>query len=144
VQTTWYPSRFVRTSVGYAWSHFEFEDEQHAGNRVPGTPPHRVMGDLSVTVPGGVVALVRLEGVSRYFVDSSNEHVNEGYAVADVQAGHEGIGLGRDFRIHPFVRINNVTDTQYNGSVVVNASADRFYEPAAGRVWQAGINVTWR
>jgi iron complex outermembrane receptor protein len=39
------------------------------------------------------------------------------------------------------VRVNNLLDRTYAGSVIVGDSNGRFFEPAPGRNWFAGINV---
>ena len=46
------------------------------------------------------------------------------------------------WRLAEFVRIDNITDRQYVGSVIVADSNSRFYEPAPGRNWLAGVNAS--
>ncbi len=41
----------------------------------------------------------------------------------------------------PFVGVLNLFDRRYAGSVVVNASGGRFYEPAPGRNLVVGLRV---
>ena len=41
-----------------------------------------------------------------------------------------------------FVGINNIFNVRYNGSIVPNAFANRFFEPAAGRVLFLGLKRT--
>ena len=40
-----------------------------------------------------------------------------------------------------YVRVNNVTDLNYVGSVIVGDTNGRFFEPAPGRNWFAGVSV---
>ena len=68
-----------------------------------------------------------------------------GYAVFNWRAAysHE-IG---NWQIEPFARIDNLTDREYIGSLIVNADANRrYYEPAPDRQWLLGIAVQhqWR
>jgi iron complex outermembrane receptor protein len=51
---------------------------------------------------------------------------------------------GRNWRVTGFVRVNNVSDRQYIGSVIVSDANNRFYEPAPGRNWLAGISGEFR
>jgi iron complex outermembrane recepter protein len=48
------------------------------------------------------------------------------------------------FRIDAFVRVNNVFDEGYVGSIIVNDGNSRFFEPGSGRAVLAGINVKWQ
>jgi iron complex outermembrane recepter protein len=40
-----------------------------------------------------------------------------------------------------FVRVNNVFDRKYAGSVIVGDANGRFFEPAPGRNWFVGVSV---
>jgi len=42
-----------------------------------------------------------------------------------------------------FVRLDNIFDHQYVGSVIVGDSNGRFYESAPGRNWLAGISARY-
>jgi iron complex outermembrane recepter protein len=41
------------------------------------------------------------------------------------------------------LRIDNLTDRKYIGSVIVNANLKRFFEPAPGRQWGLGLSATY-
>ncbi|HHU9729232.1 TPA: hypothetical protein ACUKZF_004553, partial [Escherichia coli] len=43
-----------------------------------------------------------------------------------------------------FGRVDNLFDKEYVGSVIVNESNGRYYEPAPGRNYGVGINIAWR
>jgi iron complex outermembrane receptor protein len=45
-------------------------------------------------------------------------------------------------RPRAFFRIDNLLDKRYVGSVIVNEANARFFEPAPGRHWLAGVD--WR
>lgn len=64
-----------------------------------------------------------------------------GYAIANLRAG-----LERRFgalNLKGFVRLDNIFDHQYVGSVIVGDSNGRFYESAPGRNWLAGISARY-
>ena len=69
-----------------------------------------------------------------------SEHYDQ--EVIDLYAGHTGLPLGQA-RLQPFLRLENVFNATYNGSVVVNAFGGRFFEPAPGRSLQAGVNLAF-
>ena len=57
----------------------------------------------------------------------------------------EVIGLDHlyaDWSLNGFARVDNLFDKNYAGSVIVNDSNSRFFEPADGRNWSAGIKLT--
>ncbi len=137
----WMPRAWLTLRAVYAGSRFVFDDEALAGNRLPGIPPHRFFGDVRVEW-GGWWTRLALERVSAYFVNDANTEKNDGYAVVDVYAGHEGLTVGR-VRLQPFARVGNVFDERYSGSVSINAFGGRFFEPAPGRTFEAGLNVTY-
>ncbi len=43
-----------------------------------------------------------------------------------------------------FVRIDNLTDRKYVGSVIVNDGNNRFFEPGLGRAVSVGVEVARR
>ncbi|EST78901.1 TonB-dependent receptor, partial [Escherichia coli ECA-0157] len=43
-----------------------------------------------------------------------------------------------------FGRVDNLFDKEYVGSVIVNESNGRYYEPAPGRNYGVGVNIAWR
>jgi iron complex outermembrane receptor protein len=43
-----------------------------------------------------------------------------------------------------FVRLDNLTDRAYVGSVIVNEGNSRFFEPGPGRSWVLGLNARYR
>jgi len=45
--------------------------------------------------------------------------------------------------LRAYARLNNVADIDYVGSVIVGDVNGRYFEPAPGRNWMAGINVDY-
>jgi iron complex outermembrane receptor protein len=42
-----------------------------------------------------------------------------------------------------FAGIGNLLDRQYIGSVIVNETSGRYYEPAPGRTFEVGFSWRW-
>jgi len=51
---------------------------------------------------------------------------------------------GERWRLSGFLRIDNLFDRQYAGSVIVGDSNGRYYESAPGRNWLAGVTLKHR
>lgn len=49
-----------------------------------------------------------------------------------------------NWRINEYVRVESIFDKDYIGSVKVNDSKLRYFEPAAGRNYLIGVNATYR
>jgi iron complex outermembrane receptor protein len=59
--------------------------------------------------------------------------------VANLVAGL--VQRGERWRVTEFVRIDNIADRNYAGSVIVNEGNGRFYEPAPGRNYLIGVQA---
>jgi iron complex outermembrane receptor protein len=134
-------------SLAYTYSNFKFDEfvtdaGDFSGNRVPGVPPHQLHARLGYARGTGPSGSLRLTATDDYFVDSANENRNDGYAIVDLRLGYTAHTAG--FEIVPFLGINNILDVRYNSSVVVNAIAGRYYEPAPGRNLYAGLRLRTR
>ena len=73
--------------------------------------------------------------------NNANSIKSDGFTVLDVYLAHSDWNMGR-VTLHPFVRIQNILDTQYVRSLVVNAFGGRYFEPAEGRSIQGGIGIS--
>ena len=47
------------------------------------------------------------------------------------------------FTFEPFVRVNNINNKAYIGSLIVNGSGGRYYEPAPKHNWLAGLGMEY-
>jgi iron complex outermembrane receptor protein len=74
---------------------------------------------------------------SRVPVDDLNSEFADAYAVFNLVVGLVQPGPG--WRISEYVRLDNLADRDYVGSVIVNEGNRRFYEPAPGRSVTAGV-----
>lgn len=114
-----------------------------AGNKLPGVPPSSLYGELVWRHPAsGFHSGAELRRNGKVFVDDANSEAAAAYTVWNLRAGFEQ--RGRNWRLSEFVRIDNVADHKYVGSVIVADGNRRFYEPAPGRNWLVGVNASVR
>ena len=100
----------------------------------------RPSGQLSWRAPAsGFNVLLEAQHRSQVAVDDVNSAYADAYTVANFAFGFEQRAGKWD--TSEFVRVNNLADTKYIGSVIVNASADRYYEPAPGRNAMVGVQA---
>ncbi len=135
----WHASPGLDVQATYTGNRSIFQDGNLENNRVPGVPDHR----LFTSVTGETHDLwVRLsfDAVSDYYADNENTAVSEGYTLFDVRAGYHGLSLG-SAQLRPYAEVSNLFDTQYNGSVSINANGN-YFEPGPGRAYKVGVTLT--
>ena len=87
-------------------------------------------------------AAIEARRVSQMYVDDRNSDAASGYTLVNLRAGLEQ--RSSKWTITEFFRIDNVANNRYAGSVIVNETNGRFFEPAPGRTWTAGISAAFR
>ena len=130
----------VDAQAAYTGSRFVFDNDPNDDNRIPGVPDHHLYAGLRAK-HNDFWGQLTAEVASDLYTDDGNATQNDGYVVIDLYAGHTGLRLG-SARLQPFVKVANVFDAAYVGSVVVNAFGGRYFEPAPGRTVQAGVNLS--
>ena len=113
------------------------------GNYLPGVPQTSVFGEL-VWKPRDWVSTA-LEGMYRsqvYVEDTNQKKTAPAYSVFNWRARFEQ--NIEHWTFHQTLRLDNLLDRQYVGSVIVGDGNDRFYEAAPGRSWYAGAGVQYR
>ncbi|HZY20460.1 MAG TPA: TonB-dependent receptor [Ramlibacter sp.] len=114
-----------------------------AGNRIPGVPARTAFAELAWRHrPLGLLAAVELRHVGRIYANDLNDESAERSTTANVRVSLSQ-PLGR-WTLSEFLRVDNVTDRQYVGSVIVNEGNRRYYESAPGRTWLVGVNAAYR
>jgi len=112
------------------------------GNNLPGVPRTTVFAELKWQ-PREWVSTA-LEGLYRskvYVEDSNNEKPAPAYSVFNWRARFEQ--QVEHWTFHQTLRLDNLLDRQYVGSVIVGDGNLRFYEAAPGRAWYAGAGVEY-
>jgi iron complex outermembrane receptor protein len=113
-----------------------------AGAKLPGVPKSVLQADLAWRERrSGFHAAVELRRSDKVYVNEANTDAAPAYTVANLRAGFEQ--RGRNWTLSEFVRVDNLGDRHYSGSVIVAAAGGRFFEPAPGRNYAAGIAGSW-
>lgn len=110
------------------------------GNKLPGVPSRSLYGELAWKGTSGFSAAVEALANSKVYVEDTNAQTPApGYAVANLRFGAEQrVGV---WRLKQFVRVNNLFDRSYVGSVIVGDAGQRYYEGAPGRNWLLGASA---
>jgi iron complex outermembrane receptor protein len=136
--------------VNYSWLKAEFNDAfvtglppvvVPAGAKLPGVPPQQAYGVLTWT-PGGFYGFntaAEVQYVGRIYVNDTNTAFAPSYTIGNARVGFAQV-VG-NARFAEYVRVNNVTNVHYIGSVIVGDTNGRYFEPAPPRNWFAGVSV---
>lgn len=134
--------------VAYTYTRARFEEFVNfegldlSGNSLPGVPEHSVYGALVWRhAASGFSAGLEGRWADRVYVDDINSAAADSYVVFNLHAGFRQ--RTRSWQFEEFVRVDNVADENYVGSVVVNAVNGRFFEPAPPRTFLLGFTASY-
>jgi iron complex outermembrane receptor protein len=114
-----------------------------AGNRMPGVPASTFYGELSWKHPAsGFNAAVEVRHAAKVYVNDENSDAAPAYTIGNLRFGFEQAAAG--WTVKEFLRIDNVSDVKYAGSVIVNDGNNRYFESAPGRNYLAGVSASYR
>ena len=112
------------------------------GRHLPGVPALTAYAELGWKPVDGISTAV--EGVhrSRMFVnDLNDEHAAQSYTLMNLRLSAEQ--RSGPWTITELLRLDNVFDRKYIGSVIVGDRSGRFYEPGPGRNLFGGVRVSY-
>lgn len=115
-----------------------------AGNRIPGTVDRSLFADLAWqprAVPGMTAALEWVHQGSME-VNDTNTDRTDAASRFNIRVGFEQ--KRGAWTLREQVRVDNLTDKAYIGSVIANDGNSRFFEPAPGRQWSVGLSASYR
>lgn len=113
-----------------------------AGNRLPGTPERSAFAEL-VWAPkaawGGFNAGAEVVHTGKLYVNDANTDAAPAVTLLNLRAGFsQKFG---PWTLKQLLRVDNVNDKTYAGSVIVNDANGRFFEPALPRNWMLAFTA---
>lgn len=114
-----------------------------AGNVIPGTYHTQIYAEAAWKhVASGFRTAIEARHNSKAYVNDTNTDSAPSYTIFNLRAGFEQ--KLQNWRFSQYLRVENIFDKNYIGSVRVNDGNARFFEPAAGTNWLLGLNATYR
>jgi iron complex outermembrane receptor protein len=114
-----------------------------AGSRLPGVPNANLFAELAwKDAADRFGAALETVASSKVYADDANRDIPApGYAVLNARLNaRQEVGA---WRFKQFVRLNNLTDRKYVGSLIVGDANKRYYEAAPGRNWMLGASAQY-
>jgi iron complex outermembrane receptor protein len=113
-----------------------------AGSKIPGVPKNNVYGELNYGKSAGWNAEFDARYVGSVQANDINTAPTPSYTLFGAATGY--VFDLPHWRIRSFIRLDNLLDKDYVGSVIVNDANGRFFEPGPGRSVLAGVNLDWK
>ncbi|HCK6966955.1 TPA: TonB-dependent receptor [Klebsiella pneumoniae] len=118
------------------------DDASCNGNRIPGIARNMGYASFGYQPEQGWYAGSDIRYMSDIMANDENTAKAPSWTVVGLTTGYKWSYGRMDMDL--FGRIDNLFDREYVGSVIVNESNGRYYEPAPGRNYRIGLNLAWR
>ncbi|APS96881.1 TonB-dependent receptor PqqU [Klebsiella pneumoniae] len=118
------------------------DDASCNGNRIPGIARNMGYASFGYQPEQGWYAGSDIRYMSDIMANDENTAKAPSWTVVGLTTGYKWSYGKMDMDL--FGRIDNLFDREYVGSVIVNESNGRYYEPAPGRNYGIGLNLAWR
>ena len=112
----------------------------YSGNYIPGVAKNQAYVALGWQPETGFNAGIDVRYMDKIYVNDSNSDVAPSYTVTSANIGY--VWKNNDWKVRSYARVDNLFDENYVGSVIVNDGNNRFFEPADGVNWSAGLSIT--
>ncbi len=109
------------------------------GNKIPGIAKNQAFVGLAWQPERGFQAGLDARYMDKIYVDDINSDTAPSYTVVAAHVSY--LWVNKDWKINTYARVDNLFDRNYVGSVIVNDSNSRFFEPADGRNFSVGVSV---
>jgi len=110
------------------------------GTKIPGIAKNQAFAALGWQPKTGFNAGVHVRYMDKVYVDDANTDTAPSYTTVSANVGY--IWKNDDWKVRSFARVDNLFDRNYVGSVIVNDGNGRFFEPADGLNWSAGLSLS--
>ncbi|WP_400070929.1 TonB-dependent receptor family protein [Zobellia russellii] len=144
------PQLQLRPFINYTLSDFSFvefidEDNDFSGNPLTGVPKNRLNSGLQLQMKNGFYWNTTHQYVDQISLTDANTLYSDEFNVFNSKIGYRK-QLSARFSIGFDFGVNNIFDTKYAQSVLINAtgfggSEPRYYYPGNGRNWYGGLKL---
>jgi len=140
--------------IGYTYNNHEFVDfsddeanEDYAGNALTGVPKNKINSGIQTTFRNGFFINLTHQFVDKIPINDANSFYSDSFNLLNLKLGYknqisEKLMVGLDFGV------NNITDTKYAQSVLINArgfggTAPRYFYPGNNINCYGGVKMNY-
>jgi iron complex outermembrane receptor protein len=143
-------SNNISTYVSYSLLNAKFDSDFTtssgrtiaSGDKIPGTYKTQIYAEVAWKyLPLGFNTAFEARHNSKAYVNDTNTDTAPSYTIFNLRAGFEQ--KLANWRFSEYLRVENMFDKDYIGSVRVNDGNNLFFEPAAGRNYLLGLNANY-
>ena len=115
-------------------------DRDFSGSKLPGLPESFAYFGIRFENESGLNMNFNLNYSGDLFANNANSVKVQAYTVSNFRLSYN-INK-RNWKILPYMGMNNIFDTEFNSNIRINAFGSRYYEPAPERNSYLGITFT--
>jgi iron complex outermembrane recepter protein len=134
-----FTAHFVQTFSDFKYKTYTVNTTNFDGKILPGIPKNQGQLELRYLNPKGFFGIFQLRNVQKVYANDGNTAFSDSYKTVNLRVGNTFTKTIWQFE--PFSGVNNLFNAKYIANVLLNATADRFFEPAMGRYVFGGIKV---
>jgi iron complex outermembrane receptor protein len=149
----WFPIEPLVVRLAYTYSHFKYDTvetltgETYTDTWLPNTPQHQLYADAEYRITGALTAGAALEYVSAWYIDSSNQILENGYGRTDPYTlVHVRVAYKFEFGGMPMQLIltgRNIFNVLYYGFTEPDPDGNS-YQPAPTAEWSLGLRLGFK
>ncbi|WP_349254579.1 TonB-dependent receptor PqqU [Pseudocitrobacter sp. RIT415] len=134
-----------RAKLAWTWLDATYREDAsstiQSGNRIPGIARNSAYASLGWVPEEGWYAGAEMRYMSDIQTNDANTEQAPAYTVTALNSGYKFVA--DNWVVDVYTRVDNLFDKEYVGSVIVNESNGRYYEPAPGRNYGVGLSVSY-
>ena len=134
----------LKANMAYTYINATYRDSSGSfidGNYLPGVAKQSAYAGIEWAPAQGWQAGADINYLDKVYVNDQNNDAAPSHATTGLHAGY--VWQLPQWTIRSYGRIDNLFDKSYAGSVIVNESNQRYFEPADGRNWSTGISLSF-
>jgi iron complex outermembrane receptor protein len=137
----------LTATLTYTYSDFTFDrfndvgGNDFDGNKIPGVPDNMFYAGISYFHSTGFNVAWDIIYADNFFADNANDVESGSYTITNLRMGY--LKEFKGWEVSFDLGINNMFKERYNNNIRLNASFDRFFEPAPELNIYGGIQVRY-
>ena len=143
---SWSVKPNLTLDASYTYSDFSFDsfidknNKDFSGSKLPGLPESFAYFGIRFENENGLNMNFNLNYSGDLFANNANTVKVQAYTVSNFRLSYNI--SKRNWKILPYLGVNNIFDTEFSSNIRINAFGSRYYEPAPERNSYLGITVT--